>query len=446
VYAFLKILCRLTLLGYFKRIKISGREHLKEDGPYIFVANHPSAFMDPIAVATSIKQTVYFLAAGEYMGKGLKFKFMNKVLHMIPIYRPSTMPGDTHKNKAIFSKCTEHLLRKRCLLVFPEGVSVTERKILPLKTGVARIARTTELEADFKAKVKIVPVGLNYSDPHTFRSDLFINIGKPIHAKDFFSKSEEKEMIQEEVKALTNHIEEKMIDSILHHEEAEMEFLMERLNASYSNELHEELNIDFSDQEAAFKLDKLTIDAIKHFKIEDESAYKNMKEQVKSYVHLLKNQGIKDRDLTKYQTPYSAVQILYLIIGLPFFTLGYLGNFIPFIINDRIQKMINNQDSFQGSLKMGIGLFIFLLYYIALVIVLWMLTPLGFISLLIPFILYLSGTYALIYRKVFNVIKRRMNLKKTFKEQPHLASDILQERDLLYAKLQAFRKAYDNRA
>lgn len=253
-------------------------------------------------------------------------------------------------------------------------------------------------------------------------------------------------MIQEEVKALTNHIEEKMIDSILHHEEAEMEFLMERLNASYSNELHEELNIDFSDQEAAFKLDKLTIDAIKHFKIEDESAYKNMKEQVKSYVHLLKNQGIKDRDLTKYQTPYSAVQILYLIIGLPFFTLGYLGNFIPFIINDRIQKVINNQDSFQGSLKMGIGLFIFLLYYIALVIVLWMLTPLGFISLIIPFILYLSGTYALIYRKVFNVIKRRMNLKKTFKEQPHLASDILQERDLLYAKLQAFRKAYDNRA
>ena len=379
------------------------------------------------------------------MGKGLKFKFMNKVLHMIPIYRPSTMPEDTHKNEDAFSKCTTHLRKKRALLVFPEGVSVTERKILPLKTGVARIARITEIEAAFKANVKIVPVGLNYSDPHTFRSDLFINIGKPIFAKEFFSINENKAAIKKEVKALTQHIEDKMIESILHHEEAEMEFLMERLNASYSNELHEELNIDFSDQEAAFKLDKLTIDAIKHFKIEDESAYEETKEEVKNYVYMLKCQGIHDGDLKKYQVPYSSRQLIYLFLGFPFFLMGYLGNFIPFVINDRIQKMINNQSSFEGSLKMGIGLFVFLMYYVALVIGIWSFTPLSFISILIPLVCYALGIYALIYRKVFRVIRRRIKLKKLAFERPNEISDILEKRRALFSKLETFRELYDKR-
>lgn len=424
-------------------MKVSGKEHLKEDGPYIFVANHPSAFMDPIAVATSIKQTVYFLAAGEYMGKGLRFKIMNKVLHMIPIYRPSTMPGETHKNKAAFSKCTDHLLQQKCLLVFPEGVSVTERKILPLKTGVARIARETELSAQMKANIKIVPIGLNYSDPHTFRSDLFINIGKPIRAVDFFSDTDDTELSKNEVKNLTNHIEEAMIDSVLHHEEAELEQLMDRLNESYSNELHEEFQINFTDQEAAFKLDKLTIDAIKHFKIQDESAYNNTKEQIKSYVQLLRNQRIKDADLKKYQQPISGLQLIYLLVGFPFFVVGYLGNLIPFALNDRIQKLINNQDSFQGSLKMGIGLFLFLVYYTVLVVVGWTVTPLGAYALIIPLLLYFTGTYALIYRKVYRTIKRRKKLKALFKSSPHLESDILQERDALIEKLEKFRKNYD---
>lgn len=424
-------------------MKVSGKEHLKEDGPYIFVANHPSAFMDPIAVATSIKQTVYFLAAGEYMGKGLRFKIMNKVLHMIPIYRPSTMPGETHKNKAAFSKCTDHLLQQKCLLVFPEGVSVTERKILPLKTGVARIARETELSAQMKANIKIVPVGLNYSDPHTFRSDLFINIRKPIRAVDFFSDTDDTELSKNEVKKLTNHIEEAMIDSVLHHEEAELEQLMDRLNESYSNELHEEFQINFTDQEAAFKLDKLTIDAIKHFKIQDESAYNNTKEQIKSYVQLLRNQRIKDADLKKHQQPMSGLQLVYLLVGFPFFVVGYLGNLIPFALNDRIQKLINNQDSFQGSLKMGIGLFLFLVYYTVLVVVGWTVTPIGAYALIIPLLLYFTGTYALIYRKVYRTIKRRKKLKALFKSSPHLESDILQERDALIEKLEKFRKNYD---
>ena len=78
IFALLKILSRLTIWGYFRRVKIVGREKIPKTGPYIFVANHPSAFMDPIVVASSLQPQVYFIAAGEYVGKGLKGWFFSE--------------------------------------------------------------------------------------------------------------------------------------------------------------------------------------------------------------------------------------------------------------------------------------------------------------------------------------------------------------------------------
>ena len=83
IYAILKILSRLTIWGYFRKVKIVGRERIPKSGPYLFVANHPSAFMDPIVVASSIRPPVYFIAAGEYVGTGLKGWFFNKALHTL---------------------------------------------------------------------------------------------------------------------------------------------------------------------------------------------------------------------------------------------------------------------------------------------------------------------------------------------------------------------------
>ncbi|MDA7803783.1 1-acyl-sn-glycerol-3-phosphate acyltransferase [Crocinitomix sp.] len=179
IYRLLKILSQLTIYGYFKKVKIVGREHIPAKGPYIFIANHPSAFMDPIVVATSIRPAVYFIAAGEYVGKGLKGWVFRKLLHMIPVYRPTTRPEDMHKNEDMFVKCFEHLSKRGALLVFPEGVSLTEKKLKPLKTGTVRIAIGAETLENFKLGVPIIPVGLNYSDPHSFRSDLFVKISAP---------------------------------------------------------------------------------------------------------------------------------------------------------------------------------------------------------------------------------------------------------------------------
>ena len=178
VYTFLKHLLRLVLSSYFKTIKVTGKENIPTDGPIIFVANHPSTLMDPVVIGSIVKQQIYFLAAAEFMGKGVLKWAMGYLFNMIPVYRTTTQPGKQSKNVGVFDKCYEHLGKHGSILIFPEGISITQKRLSPLKTGTARMVIGAEQRSDIK--VQIVPIGLNYTDPHTFQTELFVRIGKPI--------------------------------------------------------------------------------------------------------------------------------------------------------------------------------------------------------------------------------------------------------------------------
>ena len=442
MYKILKILCKLTLLAYFRKVKISGKEHLKTNGPYIFVANHPSAFMDPVVVGTSIKPAVYFLVAGEYMGKGFKFWFFHKFLHMIPIYRPDTMPGDTHKNKDAFAKSITHLSKGKCLLVFPEGVSVTEKKILPLKTGVARIALETAIAHGKELGLKIIPVGLNYTDPHAFRSDLFVNIGEPIEVTDFISDEPTNE--KERVKALTQHIEDKMIDTVLHIESEEVEEIIDSINKTYTRDLKQKLGVQFSDQNREFELNKLTIAAVNHFQAESPEVFTEATTLLQEYIQALEERGIRDRELRNVDKRVPFLITLGYIFGAPFFVLGWIGNYIPYILNAFLQKKLGFKDSFKGSMILGGGLLLFLLWYTAVVFICWTYTPLTFYALIVPVGLYLLGTYSLIYLSSIRFILKRMKLRTYLKNEVEYAQSITQKRNFLINKFETLRTKLDS--
>src|SRR6478736_1374462 len=136
LYRIVKWIARLSLNSYFHRIVVKGYENIPTKGPVIFVANHPSAFMDPMVLASLLKRPVYFMAAAEFFGTGLKHWLFTRHLHMIPVYRPTTLPNEAHQNETIFSQCFKLLNDGGALLVFPEGNSVTEKRIRKLKTGV----------------------------------------------------------------------------------------------------------------------------------------------------------------------------------------------------------------------------------------------------------------------------------------------------------------------
>ena len=89
LYYVVRWIVRLTLNSYFRRIVVTGSQNLQAKGSVIFVANHPSAFMDPMVVACAIGRPLNFLAAAEFFGKGFKSWFYQKFLNMIQIGRAS---------------------------------------------------------------------------------------------------------------------------------------------------------------------------------------------------------------------------------------------------------------------------------------------------------------------------------------------------------------------
>ena len=63
-YQILRFLFRITNKFYFKTLQINGLENIPKKGPVFLAANHPSAFMDPLVIATISKRPLFMLAKG----------------------------------------------------------------------------------------------------------------------------------------------------------------------------------------------------------------------------------------------------------------------------------------------------------------------------------------------------------------------------------------------
>ncbi|MBK9592456.1 MAG: 1-acyl-sn-glycerol-3-phosphate acyltransferase [Crocinitomicaceae bacterium] len=441
LYFILKFLTKLTLKSYFRRLRIVGTENIPENVPIIFIANHPSAFMDPIIVATTVKQPVYFIAAGEYVGKGIKGWIFRKWLHMIPVFRPSTRPEDVHKNKDMFNHCFTHLSSGGSLLIFPEGVSVTERKIKPFKTGVARIARGAEIKNDFKLNIHIVPVGLNYSNPHQFRSDVFVNIGQAIAVNDFISSDESKEF--EEVEKLTHHAEQALLNTTIHVENDADDTVLMKLNMVYSRDLKQELGFEYEEQEREFQMQKDMLDAIEYFKKNDPQKFKDTVAEIDSYIQKLKVNGLHDKDIKELKFQRSFRRISSYILGSPFFLIGFVANFIPYHLVLFLLKRIRMHENFQGSMVLAAGLIIFVLHYIGVSVLVGLLTPVGLWAILLPIVMYVTGVYAQMYLAAIRYSSQRTYLRSVFKKNKALIEELLVERKNLVKTLEACREQFE---
>lgn len=443
IYALLKILSRLTLWGYFRRVKIVGREKIPKTGPYIFVANHPSAFMDPIVVAAYVKPALYFIAAGEYVGKGLKGWIFRHVLHMIPVYRPSTRPEEAHKNKDMFVKCYEHLSKRGALLIFPEGVSLTEKKLKPLKTGAVRIALGAEAIHAFKLGVPIIPIGLNYSDPHRFRSDLFVKISEPIYVNDYINtdKTYNKEAEIELTQRVTALLQTEMQNNILHITSNSDAAMLEKLEAIYSKQMRTELNIAFEDQEGEFEMQKDFIEAISYFKKNQPKIYADTEFKIDEYLHKLDENGLSDRDIGEFAQRYKFRRRASYVLGLPYFVFGLIHNYIPYRGVGFLGRRIKLDETFTGSITLAIGLFGFLFWYAAVSVLMGYLI-LGWWAVLYPVLMYITGLYALIYSTAAEHSLQRKKLRNTVKNNQALIQNLKEERKNITTLLEACQKDY----
>ena len=185
---------------FFKRLQIVGLENLPKDKPVLIVANHQNAMMDPVICCVLMPKQLHWLTRADVFKKPAISKLLHQ-FNMLPVYRERDKVGDlAGKNDATFQECYARLEAQAIVCMFPEGTHRGKKQLhLPLKKGSARLALGAFDFGEKSKELVIVPVGLDYANYYTYRSDLLVKVGKPIAVAEYWKQAQ-----QDQARAITS--------------------------------------------------------------------------------------------------------------------------------------------------------------------------------------------------------------------------------------------------
>jgi 1-acyl-sn-glycerol-3-phosphate acyltransferase len=93
----------------FRKIYVHNRKGVPANKPVLIAANHPTAFIDPILMATLFAPPVYNMTRGDVFSKPFFRKLMEQC-NMFPVYRQRDGYGGRNRNDEVFEYCQKKLL------------------------------------------------------------------------------------------------------------------------------------------------------------------------------------------------------------------------------------------------------------------------------------------------------------------------------------------------
>jgi len=167
---------------FYRRVDLVGAERIPGDGPLIVAANHHNALVDGVLLLSAIPRRLVPVAKAPLFSNPLIGPFL-RLIGALPVHRRQDGGTDPARNAALFSASTDTLRRGEAILIFPEGVSQPEPTLMPLRTGAARMLLAAE--ADGVSPVTLLPVGLMFHEPGTFRTGwALVALGEPVSTAD----------------------------------------------------------------------------------------------------------------------------------------------------------------------------------------------------------------------------------------------------------------------
>ena len=340
---FLKVLCRLVLKVFFRRVEVVGLEDLPPDRPLVLVANHVNGMVDPLLLYGPLPVVPRFLAKSTLWDVPV-LKNLLDLAGVIPVYRRRDPGVDPSQNVETFARCHELLAQGGTIALFPEGTSHSEPGLLPLKTGAARIA----LEAEAKhgpLGVRIVPVGLIYDEKQRFRSRVLVEVGEPLDPSpelaDFAPVSGEgdedeiPEASRRAVQRLTDRIDQALAAVTLNYESWD-----EARRIGRAADLYGRPRLDVPRRrrlQEEYGLRRGFLEAYAEMRERRPEEVHELAEAVARYDRMLEAFGLRDDQVAARYAPAPVVRFLTrslvsLGLGFPVAVIGTVLNWLPYRI------------------------------------------------------------------------------------------------------------------
>jgi 1-acyl-sn-glycerol-3-phosphate acyltransferase len=392
---------------FYRKVIVLGRENINPDFPLIFAPNHQNALMDALAVLFTHKGQPIFLARADIFKRKTIAAFLY-FLKILPVYRIRDGFSSLKSNDEIFTKTIDVLKNKNGLVILPEGDHVGFRRLRQLKKGICRVAFQSEEATGFNLKIKIIPVGLEFSNYSRFRQVLTVAYGKPIEVSEFFTLY--KESPEKALNELRNRLSGEMKNIMVHIESEE--------DYEAIDELRNMINGRFSDDIRLPKLfrDRHLINKINLLKTSNPSVYERICTLSLQVKKKAKDLNTDYRLLEKKRHPlgWLIVGFIGLILTFPLFIYGNIFT-LTFLEIPNVQTRKIRDPQFVASMRYGISLalaFVFLPIYLILSLILFSSWWLG---LLIFLTLPLSGLFAWNYYLQFRRIKGGFRVRNFIK-------------------------------
>jgi len=382
---------------FYRKVIVLGRENINPEAPLIFAPNHQNALMDALAVLFTHTGQPVFLARADIFKKKMVAAILY-FLKILPVYRMRDGFSSLKANDEIFMKTIDVLNNKNGLVILPEGDHAGFRRLRQLKKGICRVAFQSDEATGFNLKIKIIPVGIDYSHYTRYRQIITVAYGKPIEVSEYHEIY--KESPEKALNELRARLSDEMKNNMIHISSEE--------DYEAIDELRSLINGRFGDDIRFPKMlrDRLLIDKLNKLKISNHTAYNricNLSMQIKKRTKLL---NIDYRLLEKKKHPlgWLIAGIIGIILTAPLFIYGNIFNLTFLEIpNLQIRKIKDLQ--FHSSVKYGISLllaFVFLPLY--LILSLFFFSP-WWLGVMVFLSLPLSGLFAWDYNLLFKRIK-----------------------------------------
>ncbi len=328
-YFLIKLNLQYAFRIYFSKIKLVNPPK-RFFGRTIYVSNHASSFFDPVVLGVAQRPIVFFMTRSDV------FKpFLKPILwaaHMLPIYREHDGEDTKGKNEAVFKKCSRVLSFGRNLLIFGEGFTddIFVRRLKPVKKGAARIGFGTLESLEWKKKIYVAAIGINYSDPNYFGGDLLISNSERFCLNDYNDLY--KENPAKAIHEVTKRIEKLMQDQITHVENKSWTDFHEhvlRLKRKGLHPVDTDRNIPLKQRWENSR--KLSL-RLNSQNLNDNIELNTLKQDLDTYFKLQKRMKVEERylfELNKNKSLSIISELNSILLGAIFIPVGLFHFFLP---------------------------------------------------------------------------------------------------------------------
>lgn len=402
LYKILKPIVVLTLKTVFRNIDLIQKERIPKEGPVIFVANHPTAFIDPALVAAFQDRTLHFLTRGDYYNKPF-FAFLLGILHIKPLYRMHESGfAKVKSNWSTFDDLFHPDGKRESILVSVEGNTTHEKRMRPVRKGAARIALDA-LDSKGITEIFLVPVGFTYTYAERFRSQAMMIFDDPIKGSDFLGMYRDNKA--KGITALTDEIKNRLEANVVilnrdREEVSEAFFIL------YRSDHPRPFWPVITDQKEQLFAEKTIADAVNAMSDPD---YHQWNEQQKAYFSALEKAGLEDATLVR-KNAANLTNTFLLILGFLPAILGYLWSWLPLLPGKYLAENKVRRLEFKISVQMGVALGAFLVYFLLWLLISWI-TSNVWIAVAVP-VLFFAAYFCIWYLELWHKWRQGIRLKR----------------------------------